>query len=507
MGMVIEPDSRFFGLSAKQARDLMHEIHIIASENMSFSFTLRAVNHAVRKVVFVEYKHIENYQTRAILNKKSEETALSLINNMLLDNWIISVGADEFKLTDKAMSLSRHKFIKRITRENALQKLTEFLHRVIDWNNTNPYVMVMNVWLYGSMLTDSPDVGDIDLVCQYLDNKSSPTYPTESEIMSLIMSNKDFLYEVKTHIKNRSPYISIDGFNPGDLGIINNGSLKLINNGVLTHDARKIIVNKKEERKQKKAPIRKWFYLGVMKEQDDMQFGIAILDAKFIFSEIFGYSLYRCGLMVSKEDIGYAIENYVFKKNKTLGRRYWTEESELESNELKLTLTDKMISEGFIAQYEEPHLPKNKYFKATEKGIEFNLLKSSELITRLQANKIINTFLERVLEWNSEKHYMQIINAWVYGAIATNSAEIGDIELIWETKDNRYSPDYYIDGIHYYTFNHRKHLEEKALKFFTMRLPRLSIQNHDPEFMKFIENEGHCIQIVQDHKVIYSVPT
>lgn len=520
MGMIIEPGSKFFGLEAKLARDIIHEIHAISCSNIEPIFSLGLVDYAIEKFIPTEdEQYIHPYLFEKKL-KDAEDKRKEITNKIILEEWIISAGDDKYELSSKAITLSRHKFIKRISRYNALQKLSEFLYRVIDWNNTNPYVKVDGIWLYGSMLTNSSDVGDVDLVCQYLNNPLSPTYPSEHERVTDFMRGIEFLDKVKKHIRNRSPYISIDGFYAEDMDMINGGVLQLMNNGILTSSALDLIAGIQPEKKEKKTKEKKWFYLGIEKKLRETQFGINTIDAKNFFNYIARGDLYNFVAVISDNDIRYAVENYVYNKNKKLGQRYWTDNSLKESCELTPILKENLINDGFIASYSSECFSSGGYYMPTKKGIEFGLLKLQEPIQRKKANKMLKTFLERVFTWNSENHYMKVKNAWAYGAIVTDSEEVGDIELICDFEHNPSSPEHNFDDhekdllgdSNLFMFslpsdvrvNHYNKLEENADRFFSMRLPRISIQKNNAELLEFVQREVCCIQIVKDNEVIYS---
>lgn len=529
MGMIIEKGSKFFGLDAKLARDIIHDVHISACNNYLMLLSLGMLRYSIRKFIPLfkdeDYYH-PLYQT---LLEEAEKREQEIIDKIILEKWIVSVSDDgvsvedsNYQLTKKAINLSRHKFIKRLPRQNALQKLTEFLLRVVDWNNTDPYVKVNNIWLYGSMLTSSQDVGDIDLVCQYIDNPSSPTYPSESEIMTDLMRGIDLLDRVKKHIINRSPYISIDGFNPNEVDMIDGGVLMLMSDGRLSKYAQKLISTIKIEKNKKNKPEKKWFYLGVERNPESTQFGMNIVDAKLVFSEMTRSDFYSFNFDFSINDIRYALENHIYRKNKKDGQRYWTDELTIKCNELLPSLVKNLIDDGFMI----PSQPKNSsnidYFKVTQKGIEFGLLKSAEPISKEKANKMLDKFLERVAAWNADNHHMTIKDVWAYGAIITDSECVGDIELICDFEYNPASPENLIDGFEvdndengnpfnplaspFIKNQHSKKLKENSIKSLTMRLPRIIIKEHDPYFISFLQREGVYVQIVKDCEIIYTVP-
>lgn len=235
MGITLDSKETVCGLDAKTARDLMVQFVNSAVSYGSDEICTNAIKFDVKRVFFKRGKDMgDKWLSTKEIDRKASEMSVNIINAMIAEGYLTNPekkslqGAPLYAITDKVKNLARHKFIKRLTRTDAEQKLQEFLARVSDWNSRDPGYWVQNVWLFGSMITDSPDVGDIDLVCEYCHNKDSANGLTEDEAFALFASGKCVTDEVKRFIKNRSKYLSMDGFNHSELSIIRGGYVQIV---------------------------------------------------------------------------------------------------------------------------------------------------------------------------------------------------------------------------------------------------------------------------------------
>lgn len=246
MGMSISANSIIFGVNAKSARALMLEV-------LRNDFTIEgksAISHSTierlyQSSIFQPAKYTGKQLSRMAFErqfngdrKESNEEAAPIIAKMIEEGYITPLKKEskdttaEYEITEKAGDLCRAKFIKRLSRESAIKRLNEFLSRVDEWNSAQPQFIITNVWLYGSMITNSKDVGDIDLVYDWHINKNpAPELAlTSKQIQSLYAYGKP-IKEALVHIKARSPYISLDGFSVSQLDEIRGGYVEIFKQG------------------------------------------------------------------------------------------------------------------------------------------------------------------------------------------------------------------------------------------------------------------------------------
>jgi hypothetical protein len=104
------------------------------------------------------------------------------------------------KITIKGAALGMTKFVRRIDRAKADALLKGALERVTAIN-TDPAMMywVTEVRVFGSYLTDTNDLGDLDLAvkCEWRRDRTASNYEPGAEQVVL------------RRVKGRSPYISI----------------------------------------------------------------------------------------------------------------------------------------------------------------------------------------------------------------------------------------------------------------------------------------------------------
>lgn len=238
MGMSIIAEMKIFGLDAKQAR-----LFIQALRRTCNAFDEEVVFRAtIERIYMVKFGGFDYRESSSILRKKMSPQARTavtdIINNMLLEGYLTQkeeltdpARGAAYIISDKGAELSRAKFTSRMSRAKACQRLDQFLARVEEWNAGDPGRLVKNVWLYGSLITDAQDIGDIDLVCEYCANPGSPNQLTEREIMNLVMQGLGINRRAECFIRNRSPYLSMDGFFHDDLSSIRGGYVQIVKDG------------------------------------------------------------------------------------------------------------------------------------------------------------------------------------------------------------------------------------------------------------------------------------
>ena len=235
MGLTIDPKSKIFGLDLKTGRDLVkrlrHYAQMYPTDDINYVTEVRSIGEIV---LTKEKQRCGMGYSLTELNPNAVALAPDLIQKMLDEGYLTVMGITDhngfawYQVTAKGAELSRHKLIKRLPRAKAVQKLEEFLERVEEWNACEPYVWVQDVWLYGSLITNAPDVGDIDLVCKYTQNPDSPDMVTEGEHIYFIATGKDEYAKVKKFLRGGSPYISLVGFSARDIDKIQGGYIQIV---------------------------------------------------------------------------------------------------------------------------------------------------------------------------------------------------------------------------------------------------------------------------------------
>jgi predicted nucleic acid-binding protein len=201
----------------------------------------------VEAVFFVVTRHRHRGERAA--RSAAEHDAKWILPELVTEGYVRRTGdGGEYKITEKGKELARAKFIKRIPRSNAVEQLRAFLDRV-DIVNAGQYAnIVREVWLYGSLITDATDVGDVDLICllehrrghcgfrTYVDH-SIARAKDSGRVLNYIGKLKYGSTEVMNFLQDRRVYLSINAFDPAQLEEIKGGYLQIVKDGVVLKDA------------------------------------------------------------------------------------------------------------------------------------------------------------------------------------------------------------------------------------------------------------------------------
>ena len=89
--------------------------------------------------------------------------------DVMADMELVTQVSDEFwKVAHDGHSLRMQKCLKRIPRDRGLSCLKKMIKSIVAFNeNEKSCLQIGAVWVYGSMLNDVPDVGDIDLAVDF----------------------------------------------------------------------------------------------------------------------------------------------------------------------------------------------------------------------------------------------------------------------------------------------------------------------------------------------------
>lgn len=200
----------------------------------------------VETMFFVVARHL--HKRNLLARSVAEDDAKWMLPELIKAGYVemVQVEGEAYRLTEKGKELARAKFVKRIPREKAIEQLWAFLDRVGSINAGQYASVVKDVWLYGSLITDAADVGDVDLICLLEHRGGHCGYDSyvEHSIARANASGQVLDYygklrfgskEVFTVLKDRRAYLSINAFDPAQLDDIAGGYVQIVENGnVLT---------------------------------------------------------------------------------------------------------------------------------------------------------------------------------------------------------------------------------------------------------------------------------
>lgn len=166
-----------------------------------------------------------NYEIAAKFLGLSENKAKKVLQELMKLGFIESIETDSFMThtnTIKGNSLALSKAIPPISKTKAEQLFSEFISRVKSVNENPDYLYkVTKVILFGSFITDSPTVNDIDIAIEYIQKETGEEFMNahSQKIENARKKGKRFysfvdqmLYsyrEVELYIKSRSRYLSL----------------------------------------------------------------------------------------------------------------------------------------------------------------------------------------------------------------------------------------------------------------------------------------------------------
>lgn len=146
-----------------------------------------------------------------------------LLNELLNSGYAEQIKTNEYKVSVKGNALAQVKFVSRMNKAKADNVFNEFMKRVEEINGDENYIYrVSKLYLFGSYLNpEADDYGDIDIAYELERKINDERFSEASQriIANAIAAGKVFssvLEEVcypsdlvLSHLKNRSPYISL----------------------------------------------------------------------------------------------------------------------------------------------------------------------------------------------------------------------------------------------------------------------------------------------------------
>jgi predicted nucleotidyltransferase len=158
-----------------------------------------------------------------------------------------------YKLTEQGLSIARASGAKRVQRETAARALTDFMVRVREVNENPKFLMmVTEVVIFGSYLSDKENLGDLDIACKCEFKFAFPDPQTFAKKLSEHFkasgrSSKGSLVDmywpweqVHLYLKNRKRTISLHGMEQVEMMIKKSGDFRF---EVMLGD-REVIINR-----------------------------------------------------------------------------------------------------------------------------------------------------------------------------------------------------------------------------------------------------------------------
>jgi hypothetical protein len=253
MGLHLSRSETVFGLPAVSARDLI--VHLGNSGN---SFDTDEIKYALQ--TFYRKARRDPWPSNADVSK-AEREAPRLLARMVSEGHVEPFRydkedrarlarqnrqppTDSWRLTEKGRELARVKFIKRMTRAKAVAELQAFIERVEHINSPDAEYayIIWNAWLYGSLITDATDIGDVDLIYETDFRKGHCGYGSvvKHSIARAKSSGKELDYsgmlnygsnEIARILKDRRPAVSLNAFCHFQLAEIKGGYFQIIKHG------------------------------------------------------------------------------------------------------------------------------------------------------------------------------------------------------------------------------------------------------------------------------------
>lgn len=186
---------------------------------------------------------------------KARREAPRLLSRLVAEGYVepdkedLQTAAGSWKLTKKGAALARVKFVKRMTRAKAVAELQGFIERVEHINSAAAeYVYTIeNAWLYGSLITDAIDIGDVDLIYQtearrgHCGHKNIVNHSrARAKASGRSLDYRGQLNygdnEIERILKDRRPVVSLNAYVYQQLAQIEGGYLQIVRDGLVLED-------------------------------------------------------------------------------------------------------------------------------------------------------------------------------------------------------------------------------------------------------------------------------
>jgi predicted nucleotidyltransferase len=172
--MRIKPDECVLGFSARQMRELLRQSNL----RLSFRDVTRVLGLKGKKAL----QFLETLEKQGYIEKNTD----------------IPDSETHWKHTIRGGALCNALFSAPVSRRNAEKKLAEFMERVHRVNKNKRFLYkVQKVLVFGSFLTESPTVGDLDIAIDL-----QPKEPDSKKHTKLIRARADEALQNGRHFRN-----------------------------------------------------------------------------------------------------------------------------------------------------------------------------------------------------------------------------------------------------------------------------------------------------------------
>lgn len=501
MSMTFESNQTVIGLDLKQARDLMLDIQRqCASGHNAINryFNDSIAKKSIRKIVFIEDKHKSDYHLSWTLNDKAKEMTPIILQRMVAEGFIKSRDQEYFnyKITSKGMTLARHKFLKPLSRTASEERISELLNFVIDSNAMNNRATIKNIWMFGDITSESESISKIEFICEFEGNQEIIFDGNPYDWIYTILCK-----DVESMMGKISRHFHFHPLRPFSLKYVEDGYIQIVKDRMPVPHIKLALSKAKPKsiKKNKEVPL-KWFFMGMRRDPAPLYFNLNIDFARSLLVHMYREFNLFGNISIREEELDDIIKRFVTYVCKDSGNCKANPLFELPVAELSESIKSKICQDGYLEKEE------HGCYEFTRKVDEIFIFKRVSPLPLAKANAILEKFLNKIESFNMSKPPYTVKNAWVYGEIAAGSPEVGDVELICEYEAHPDSADYPEESELFYMQEKGKSPLVKTEKFLKKGLPRIAFMPFIDECIDLVNEQGHYIQIVQDHKVIYSVP-
>lgn len=174
---------------------------------------VKVVRDLLRDLVVYEMSTFGDFPAKVIT--RCLPKAKALLPALVKDGYVEPVDGEKncYRLTTKGNALAQMRLVKRMKRAKAEALFNQTLDRIVQANADPKWLhWVTEVRVFGSYLTDSDDLGDLDLaldVCR----RARRGYTAAKEVLAVKLGKDDYRFdpeaEFKRWIRNRSPRVSL----------------------------------------------------------------------------------------------------------------------------------------------------------------------------------------------------------------------------------------------------------------------------------------------------------
>jgi hypothetical protein len=517
MSEIFDLNQAIIGLNIRQARDLMQELQKRCAKTIRGTtarfFDEKIATKAIRRTILTDDKNKINYKLSCNLDKKADEITPYFLQLMSAEGLIKKDlnGSKYFnyRITSKGISLSRHKFLPPLSKASADELVFKLLDYINDteFKKSNP--LVKNIWMLGDIVSKSDGINRIEFVCEFY---SCRDYLPDGFLSSV--SHHLFCSGEMDAMEKVSKYFYFHPLRPFSLKYTKNNYALIVKDKKPVPEIELLLSKPKAKAKKitKKEPTSlKWFFMGMMREPDSLYFHLDFYHATSLIYSIYKGNNYFHDIGITEEELDANI-NWIAKefsdneKNKGITTPF--------INDLSESIKKKIISDWYILKTDSKLVlrPEPKFvplYKLTEKAYDLFVFKQAPLLSINKAKTILDKLIKNINNLNKSNSAYTVKNAWLYGDMAADSDEVyevGDIEIICEFEKHQDAADYPDKSEIDYMESKGKYQFKKTESLLKKGLPRINFTRFSAEHLIKIKSVSHCIQIIEDHEIIYTVP-